>query len=169
MEEVEEKEVEKVLKKGKKPLFKILKFSNTRKHYLLFYLMIIVILGIIIYIKIINKPINNFALLLSIIFCILIFLGTETHRLYNSYEINQNSLVHTVGYLTKKSKRMDFSSISDFYIIQDIWQRMLSYGNIDVRLYSGETTMNIRNINHPKHIIDIIEKRMRMNERSYAR
>ncbi len=146
---------------GKKKRFKIIKSNNSRKLYIPFYLMLIILLGTIFYIRVNNKPLNYLALVMVIAFSVIIILGTEIHRLYNTYKITENSLIHIMGYFTKQSKRMDFNAISDFYIVQNLWQRIFSYGNIEVRLYSGDTTISVKNINNPSQFIDIIEQRIR--------
>lgn len=134
----------------------ILKVRNSRKTYILIYFMIIILIAILVYIKIIGKSLDPLAFKLVLAFSVASLIATEIHRLYNVYEIDENSLVHTMGYLTKKSRKMDFSAISDLFIIQNLWQRLFSYGNIEVRMFSGETSTHIKNINKPAEFVDIV-------------
>jgi len=134
----------------------LIKTTNSRKVYLFIYLMIIILIGVIIYIKATGRPLNSYAIKLVIGFVIASVIATELHRRYNTYEVDEGSLVHTMGILTKRSRKMDFSAISDLYVIQTLWQRMLSYGSVEVRLFSGENTTHIKNINNPSTFVDIV-------------
>ncbi len=138
----------------------ILKITNSRKTYIPLYLMIIILIAVLIYVKTKGNPINDLALKLVILFSAISLIYTEIHRLYNVYEINNNSLVHTMGIITKRARKMDLSAISDLYVVQTIWQRMLLYGNVEVRMFSGENPTYIRNINNPSKFVDIVLKKI---------
>lgn len=134
----------------------ILKIRNSRKMYIPIYFMVGVLILSLVYIEASGKPLNSIAIKSVILFLLACVIYTEVHRIGNLYEINKNSLVHTMGYFTKRSRRMDFSAISDLYVVQNIWQRLFSYGNIEVRLFSGEEITYIKNINNPSKFVEIL-------------
>ncbi len=135
------------MSKKKEDSKKILWVRSTRKSYILLYLMILVIVSLFIYIKITGKPLDRNAFKLSVAFIIAILIATEIHRLGNSYEINNNSVVHRRGYFTIISKRIEFGAISDIDVRQNLWQRLLSYGDVQIFKFSEKSI--IKNINRP--------------------
>ena len=150
-------------KKGVEESYKsivLIKTTNSRKIYLFLYLMILILIAVLIFIKITNRPLDIMALKLVAAFVIALAIATELHRVYNIYEIHDNSLIHTQGILSKHSRKIDFSAISDLYVIQNLWQRILSYGNVEVRLFSGENTTYIKNINKPSEFVEIILRKI---------
>jgi uncharacterized membrane protein YdbT with pleckstrin-like domain len=111
--------------------------------------MIIILIGVMAYIKTKGYSINNIALIVVGLFAFFIIKCTEVHRLYNSYEITDTSLIHTKGIITKKTKRLQFPAISDADVTQTVWQRLLGYGDVNVRLYSRDSTTTVKNISKP--------------------
>ncbi len=107
-----------------------------------------------------NNEIHPFSLKLALIFAFVCIAYTEIHRFGNSYEIDSNSFVYTKGILNKKSKKVDFSAISDFEIIQSLWQRIFSYGTIEIRLFSKDSTTYVKNINNPFKFTDVLEEQL---------
>lgn len=120
--------------------------------------MIIILAAVLSYIKYTDRPLNPIALYLGIGFIIISLISTEIHRLTHSYEINKNSLILNSGLIYTNSKRIEFSAISDFEVIQNPWQRILIYGNIEVHMYSRESKVMLRNLNKPFFFIDFLEK-----------
>lgn len=142
----------------------ILKIRNSRKLYIPIYLMIGALILSLVYIETSGKALNDIAVKSIILFSLICLIYTEVHRIGNLYEINRNSLVHTMGYFTKRSRRMDFSAISDLYVVQNIWQRLFLYGNIEVRLFSGEDVTYIKNINSPSRFVEILLTKINKNK-----
>jgi len=138
----------------------ILKVRNTRKVYIFFYLMIFILIAAIVYIKYNGAEIDDFAIKLVLIFAIFILISTEIHRLGNSYEINDHSVVHRRGYLNINSSRFEFGAISDSDVHQSLWQRFFSYGNAEVHLFSKENRILIRDINKPYEFVRFLHKKM---------
>jgi len=138
-----------------------LKLSNSRKLYIPIYLMVLTIIGVIIYLKLSEKTIDPLAIKLTIAFVIISIIATEIHRLGNSYEINDKSVIHSQGYFTIKSKKIEFGAISDCDVIQNIWQRIFGYGNIEIHMYSRESTAHIKNINNPRQFTDFLQGKMK--------
>jgi hypothetical protein len=156
--EVKEKKIE--TSESKEEDDEKLKTSNTRKLYIPFYIMVIILLGAVFYIKLANKPLNPIALNLSIIFAILIIIGTEIHKIGNSYEINANSVVHRKGYFSIISKTIEFGAISDADIKQNLWQRIFNFGHVEIHRYSEFNKTIIKDINNPAKFQAFLQKKM---------
>lgn len=136
-----------------------MKVRNSRKLYLPLYIMVFVLIAVIVWIKYQGLPLNNLTLILVVLFIVSIIKYSELHRFNNSYEINKNSLVHTKGILSKTKRSMDFFAVSDFEVKQSPWQRMLGFGNVSVRLYSGKSEGSlVRNINKPSKFAEFLRK-----------
>lgn len=138
----------------------ILKARNSRKIYILFYLMIAIILIAIVYIKVSGRPLNNNALKLSLAFIIAVIIATEIHRIGNYYEINENSIIHKSGYFSTISKRLEFNAISDSHINQNLWQRLLNYGNIEIHMFARENNLIIKNLDNPFKFVEFLGGKM---------
>ena len=139
---------------------KILRVHNSRKAYVFIYLMMIIVAGLIIYIKVMNLPLNKGALIGAVSFIGLGILFTEIHRKRISYEITPIYLIHNKGILSRKSKKILLESIVDIDLNQKLWQRLLGYGNIDVHAASGANIIKLKNINKPERFVDILEEQV---------
>ena len=137
-------------KKKEKDKKDFMKVRNSRKLYSPIYLMIFVLIGVIVFIKYNGLIINKLVFIIVGLFILVSIKSAEVHRLCNSYEVNKNSLVHSAGLFNRKIRSMDFLAISDIEVKQNFWQRLLGYGNVSVRLYSGESDSPVKNINNPK-------------------
>ena len=136
-------------RKKEKEVKNSMKVRNSRKLYFPIYLMIFILIATIAFIKYNGLPLNNLVLILTGLFVLFSIKAVEIHRLCNSYEIDGNSLIHSTGLFNRKTRNMDFFAISDIEIKQNFWQRLLGYGNVGVRLYSGESDSPIKSINNP--------------------
>ena len=136
------------------------KVRNSRKLYIPIYIMVLILISAILFIKIKGLPLNKSAILFVIIFSLISLKLTEVHRFKNKYKIKPPSLVHIEGYLNKISRRVDLIAISDVDASQTFWQRLLNYGDVHVRLFSKESTTNIKNINDPIGFTKFLEKKM---------
>ena len=137
----------------------ILRLRTSRKLYIPFYVMAITLVIFLGYIKFSERPLSNFSVKLVIAFVILVFIVTEIHRLGNLYEINDKSVVHTNGYFSTVSKRVEFGAISDIDILQGPWQRIIKFGHITLFKFSEGPTL--KNINRPKDFVDYLQYKMR--------
>ena len=151
--------------KGKEEEKIFMKVSNSRKLYLPIYFMILVLIGVIIFIKYNGFPLNNLVLILVGLFILFSIKITELHRFSNSYEINQNSFVHTQGILNRKTRSMDFLAISSIEVEQNFWQRLFGYGNVSIRLYSGETDNLVKHINNPAKFAKFLREGMHLKRK----
>lgn len=136
----------------------VLKVRNSRKIYIPLYFMIIVLLIVIIYIKISERPLDDIAFKFAMAFIIAFLIATELHRLGNSYEITDSSIILKHGYFTTISKRIEYGAISDIDVKQNLWQRIFLYGNIQIFKFSEKSV--IRNINKPFIFVDFLSKKM---------
>lgn len=153
---------------GERGEIKRLKVRNSRKLYIPLYFMIIILFLTIGFIKMSGKEINDLAFRAIIIFSLAILVFTEFHRIRNSYEINSNSLIASKGILNKNIKKVDLLSISDVDSHQNIWQRMLNFGDVNARLFSKDSATSMKNISNPVKFANFLEKMMseRRNESS---
>ena len=138
----------------------VLRVRCSRKLYIPIYLMILVLVATVLFIKFSGKELNTFAVQASIVFILLLIGSTELHRFNNLYKLEQNALIHVKGILRKITRRTDLLAVSDADISQNLWQMMLAYGNVSVRVFSQESTMHIRNIDKPGVFVDTLENCM---------
>ncbi|MAG02777.1 hypothetical protein CMI42_05550 [Candidatus Pacearchaeota archaeon] len=136
----------------------VLKIRPSRKVYIPYYLMVIFLLGVIIYVKYTERQLNDTAFWLVVIFSVGAIILTEIHRLGNSYEINERSVLHRNGYFTIVTKRTEFGSISDVDIKQNLWQRLFSYGHVHIFKFSEENP--VHNIDNPHKFADFLERQI---------
>ena len=142
-----------------------MKVSNSRKIYLPIYLMILVLIAVVIFIKQKGLGLSTPVFVLVILFILLSIKFTELHRWSNSYEITKDAFVHNKGILNRKTRSMDFLAISDTELRQTFWQRLLNYGDVSVRLYSGERDNPAKNINNPKKFAGCLQKMIHAKRR----
>jgi membrane protein YdbS with pleckstrin-like domain len=138
----------------------VLKQRSSRKLYIPFYLMIILLIGLMGFIFFSGKALNTFALICALVFVFFVVKLTELHRLTNLYEINPSTLIHTVGLVNRNSTRTDFFAISDVDITQTAWQRILNYGDIEIRLFSRDNVTKVKDIDDPESFVEFLEKCM---------
>ncbi len=155
-----------MLNKEEKKNTEFLHVRNSRKMYFPIYLMVFILIFIIGYIKYNGLALNNIALILGIIFIIFAIKSTEIHRFLNLYEINNNFVVHTSGIFSKKVKNIELTSISDVRIDQNLWQRIMGYGNIYVSLFAEVNI--VRNVNNPRKFVNFLEKKMDSKRRAVS-
>ncbi len=139
---------------------KILRVHNSRKVYLFIYLMMIIVAGLIIYIKVMDLSLNKFALIGAVSFILLGILFTEIHRKRIFYQITPLYLIHNKGILSRKSKKILLESIVDIDLNQKLWQRLLGYGSIEVHAASGANIIKLKNINEPEKFVDLLEEQV---------
>ena len=138
----------------------VLSIRNSRKVYIPIYSLSIILLLIILFLRLQGFALNKIAIWAIALFVFLGIIGTEINRVKNKYEINPNSVVHIEGYLNKVAKRLDLFAVSDIDVSQTWWQRLLNFGNVNVHLFSIESTTAIKNINNPKQFALALEEQM---------
>lgn len=139
---------------------KIFRTNNTRKMYIPYYSLFILMLIFLLIAPLYGIKITG-TFTLSTFLAVLIGIKiTELHRLYHRFEINPFSVIHTMGILAKRSRRMGLSAISDMEVHQTLFQRFLGYGDVHIRLFSGDAINKMKCINNPHKFVSLIEKRM---------
>ena len=138
----------------------MMKVRTSRKVYLPVYFMIIVLFATIGYIYFSGKEVGELAFRAVLIFTIGAFLFTEGYRFQNLYAIDNQSIIHVRGILFKKTKRTDLTSVSDVELIQNPWQILLNYGNVEVSVFSKDNSTNVKNINRPLEFMTFLQKKM---------
>lgn len=136
----------------------VLRTRTSRKLYLPFYFMIFFLILVLVFLKFRGYKLSNLALIIVGIFIFLIFKFTEIHRICTLYEVNPEALVHTSGIFNKVSKHVDFFAISDIDVSQKFWQRLFNFGDVNIRLFSRESTTAVKNISKPYKFADFLEK-----------
>jgi len=136
----------------------VMKAKTSRKLYIPYYVMVLILLGFISYIKYNDLAINDYAFWGAVIFSFFVIKFVEIHRLSDSYEIHHDVLVHSQGIFNKKIKSVDFFAISDLDVTQNILQRILNFGDVNVRLFSKDSTTYIKNITNPKKFARVLEE-----------
>ncbi len=144
----------------------VLRKRNSRKLYIPVYIMVAILFGTIAFIQLSGRDLNFIAVQATLIFTFFLFASTELHRINNVYEIHPGSLVHVKGILKKITRRTDLLAVSDADISQNLWQMMLGYGNVSVRVFSQDSTMRVRNISGPSQFVDFLTERMKKSRRS---
>ena len=134
----------------------ILITRNSRKTYIPLYVMLTVLFMTIAFIQFSGRELNFIAVQATMIFTLFIIASTELHRMNNLYEIHPSLLVHVKGILKKVTRRTDLLAVSDADISQNLWQMMLGYGNVSVRVFSQDSTMQVRNISDPSDFVDFL-------------
>jgi len=133
---------------------------SSRKVYIPIYFMTIVLVIAVIYLIINGFELNRYALIGITLFVLGSIKMTEIHRLTNKYEIGEVTLDHIHGLFSKISRKLDFFAISDLDVSQSPWQRMLKFGDVNVRLFSKESVAKIKGINNPTRFADILQRRI---------
>ena len=116
--------------------------------------MIFITIGVLVYFKKSGLTIPTLTLIISIIFIILIIKVIEIHRMKDWWAITNSALIQSLGLLNKNVREVGFSSISDMDIDKPFFKRFLNYGDVNVRLFLNETSINIKNISNPDQFVE---------------
>lgn len=138
----------------------IYRTRSSRKLYIPIYSMIFILFATVVFIQFSGRELSILAVQATIVFSLFLLMTTELHRINNLYEIHQNALIHVKGILKKITRRTDLLAVSDADISQNLWQMMLGYGNVSVRIFSQDSTMRVRNISKPSMFVDFLEDKM---------
>ena len=137
-----------------------MKLRGSRKAYLGIYVMILVLIGVLIYLKKNGLYINNYVFWGIIGFVVLGVKGTEIHRFRVYYEISTHYLIQSNGIFSKHLSQIHMPTISDIIIKQNLWQRILNYGDIDIHRFTVGPLLTIKRINNPSGFAELLEMRM---------
>jgi membrane protein YdbS with pleckstrin-like domain len=137
---------------------------TSRWSYVLYYLMVLVVVGVIAYIKIFDLRLERYVFIAALVFCLVIIKATEVHRFSHYYLLGDHALEKVEGILFKKHKRMKYGSISQLHFVQDPFSRVLGIGTIEVAQFSETVRTLIKNVNKPKDILNAISRRVHHGE-----
>lgn len=138
----------------------IIKIKGSRKLYIPIYVMIIILILVMVILKIQEYPLNKFVIIAAIIFIILCIKGTEIHRLTRYYQITNHYLVYSKGIFKNNIKKIFIPTISDLVLKQNIWQRILNYGDVLIHRYTTGSVIDVKNINDPEYFVENLEEIM---------
>ena len=151
------------IKKGDEKFFKKEKhvYSTCRRAYFLIYLLVISIIFFLITTWVKEIPTPPYILLLAIFTCFMLIKTTELHRFRENCVITSDSVTVNKGIFSVKSKRVDHVAISEVVVYQNLLQRIINVGDINIFAFSNEKTqLNITNLDNPRKIADLIEYHM---------
>lgn len=131
---------------------------TSRKSYLFFYALIIIIFGTMGIIKYLGLEITTFSIVSAIVFAVLIIKFTEIHRLNTFYRITPTHLLKSVGLFEKDVKRVSYPSISHVNLHQGVLDRFLGIGSLVVYQFSTANATLIKNINKPDDLLEEISQ-----------
>jgi uncharacterized membrane protein YdbT with pleckstrin-like domain len=133
--------------------------KNSRRLYVPYYALFLIIFFIVAYMSVQGM----FTLPFFTASIVLIFLGinaTEIHRIWQSYEINPHSVVHTKGYLSRHSRRIDLFAINSVTVTQTLYQRVFNIGDIHIHVANASHQTTLKNIHNPRSFAQTIERNM---------
>ena len=89
-------------------------------------------------------------------------LWPEIHRRKISYKITESQLIRREGIIRFKNKRFGLDSITDAEIKQNIWERIMNFGSIEVISISSNI-LPIVDVDNPQKFVEILERRIKEN------
>jgi membrane protein YdbS with pleckstrin-like domain len=141
----------------------LIKVRKSRKAYFFLYLMILIVLGALFYLKYMGKTPSKNSLIISFIFIVVLIQFIEIQRFRNWWAITNKSIIQSLGIFNKNVREIGFSSISDLDVDQPFFKRILGFGDVNVRLFLNETSISITDINKPEEFIEELQRVMSMS------
>jgi len=133
----------------------------SRKQYIPFYLMTLLLAGLLVYLNIRGITISWISVISFMVFFFFGLNFTEAHRLNTLYEITPTCIRCVYDRLLNKNmQKIDYVGISDIYVKNSFWQWIFGYGDVHIRLFSKEATIVVKKIDKPSKFADTIEKVM---------
>lgn len=148
-------------KKKKKEEEVLLKANTTRKYYLPFYVMTVILAGFLMYLDIKGVTVSWISIMGFFVFFFFGLNFTEVHRMNSAFKITPDHISCTYGIFNKNIKKIDYFAISDVYKKQNFWQWMLCYGDVQISLFSEDEATRIRNINRPSRFVEFLDEMMK--------
>ena len=145
---------------SEKEVESLLKVRTSRRIYIPIYIMILILLGTAGYIEFSGKNLNTTIFGAVVAFSVIAIISTEFHRYSHLYELNNIAIMHTKGIFFKVKKRTDLLVVSDIEMEQSPWQMLLGIGNVDVMVFSKDSSTCMKNIDHPLMVTELVEKKM---------
>jgi hypothetical protein len=136
---------------GKKILFKV---RRSRRSYLLVYLIALGFFMILIYLANTGLTMSPLTWIIALFLILSLIKYAEIHRIKDWWGITDSALIQSLGLLNKNIRHVGFTSISDMDINKPIHKRVLNYGDVNVRLFLSDTSINIKNISNPDRFVE---------------
>lgn len=137
----------------------------TRKHFLIIYIMDLILIFVIVYLLLNSLEINKYSLYGALLFIIVSIIYTEVKVNMDSYKLTSSTLIHAHGILSKSVKKISLVAISDASSSQNLIQRILGYGNVEVKMFSRDVPAHVKYINNPREFVDKIEHLISINKK----
>ncbi|HJZ19093.1 MAG TPA: PH domain-containing protein [Candidatus Nanoarchaeia archaeon] len=136
----------------------VLSVRVSRKLYIPIYIMVFILISTIIFIKITGREFDGLSIRIALIFSVLGLMFTEAHRFRNVYQVDHQHLTHITGVLFKTTKKTDLLAVSDAELKQNPWQMLLGFGDVNILVFSRESSTAVKNIDNPKKFINFLEE-----------
>ncbi len=152
-------------KEEKEAVLKTLR--KTRKAFFIEYACSFSLLGLLVLLYLkgipVNTPLAYFVLGVSLVSVS----SAEISRIFIKYMITENKLMIIHGLLKQSKKNVYFQALAfipDLNVKQSRLQRLLNYGSLYLKS-GGENTFEIRDINSPQQVLDLIERLIEHSKR----
>jgi len=143
-------------------------FNKSRKAYLPEYLCGFFLLLVLGFVYSRGVHLNQYVVFFIVGISLFSLGSAEMSRIMNKYVITQSKLIIIKGLIKQSKKNVYFYSLGfvpDINIHQGRLQRLLSYGSLSVS-GAGAYAFVIKDINHPKKMIDKLEEMISQNRKS---
>ena len=135
----------------------LLKIRPAHRSFILEFFLIFIILSAIYIIQVFGLFLNPIGLYAAIGFSIIIIIYVEFVRYSNTYFITKNQLQKRHGIISKKIESIFFENISEINLSQNLFQRIIGYGDVIVNSQASNQ-LSFKKIANPKKIRTQIEK-----------
>ena len=142
----------------------LFKTGSSRKKYTIIYILTALFVLFFLNSMAVAETISIYSVISAFLLILVVLNVTEIHRIKHRYELTPYSVVHIDGYLSLKTRKIDYFAISDIVVRQSFLQRILNYGNVEVSMFNAQTIDIIKDISHPHNFSTLIEVIMRKSK-----
>ncbi|MCR4327830.1 MAG: PH domain-containing protein [Nanoarchaeota archaeon] len=142
----------------------LLKVWTSRKAYLFYYFLILLLIGVLGYFYFKGIELSTNLWIIAIVLILFLIKFIEIHRIRNWWAITDMALIESKGIVNKNIREIDFTSISDIDLDQWLYKRILGYGTINIRRFMNEASISVKNINNPERFLNIVQDAIRLNK-----
>ncbi len=134
-------------------------YHHSRKIYIPFYIMVVILVVFILVIVLQNKPLNIPSSGAAVIFILFVLAFTEAHRKRNSWQIAKRHIIHRHGIFARKTTKTLLETVSDIDVKQNTWERMLNFGTVTLHQYS-KGGAEIKSISNPYKLLELLKDKI---------
>lgn len=131
---------------------------TSRKSYIPFYLMVLAVIVTLLVIVFTGRPLPRNNLIASILFVIIVIKLTELHRFTHHYDITPHALEIVEGILYRRIKRLNYGSISQLHLNQNLWEKLIDVGSVEIAQFSETIRTEIKKVNKPHEFLKALSK-----------